>query len=214
MVTLDDTAGDELPSELFLRQDNQPDHLFYQQPRLVTHIDDATIAALTEFYREFLPAGCDLIDLMSSWISHLPEELPLGEVIGHGMNGEELSANPRLSRFVVQDLNENQQLPFESESVDRACIVVSIQYLTQPVSVLKELHRMLRAGGALCIAMSHRCFPTKAILAFHQLNRDDRIALVGEYAARAGFTDIQFIDRSPPHADPLWLITAKKTAGA
>ncbi len=201
---------DELPTALFQRQDNSPDPLFYQQPRLVTHIDDATIENITEFYREFLPPGGDLLDLMSSWISHLPDEINYGSVTGHGMNAEELKANPRLSDYVVQDLNAKPKLPFESERFDRACIVVSIQYLIKPVTVLRDLLRTLRPGGKLCVAMSHRCFPTKAIMAFHQLSPKDRVALVCEYLQRSGFENVEFLDRSPEGADPLWLVIGER----
>jgi len=202
---------DELPAALFQRQDNSPDTHFYQQPRLVTHIDAATIDNITEFYRDFLPAGCDVLDLMSSWISHLPEEISYGSVVGHGMNAEELKANPRLSDSLVQDLNANPQLPFESATFDRACIVVSIQYLIKPVEVLSEVLRTLRPGGKLSVAMSHRCFPTKAILAFHQLSPNDRVALVREYLQRSGFVNVEFLDRSPEGADPLWLVIGERS---
>ncbi len=199
-----------LPPALFQRQDNSPDAQFYAQPRLVTHIDDATINALTSFYEEFLPANCDLLDLMSSWISHLPTDARYNSVTGHGMNAAELAANSRLTERLVQDLNANPVLPFTDKSFDRATIVVSVQYLTEPVAVMQELLRVLRPGGQLCIAMSHRCFPTKAILAFHQLAAQDRAALVQEYLKRAGFTDISYIDRSPEGADPLWLVVGSK----
>ena len=206
------TSGtDELPPALFQRQDNTPDQLFYQQPRLVTHIDDATIDRLTQFYREFLPANTDLLDLMSSWISHLPKEINYRRVAGHGMNAAELEANPRLTEFVVQDLNANPQLPFESEQFDRACIVVSIQYLIKPVEVLGDVLRTLKPGGKLCVAMSHRCFPTKAILAFHQLSPNDRISLVSDYLTRSGFINVEFLDRSPEGADPLWLVIGERS---
>ena len=206
------TSGtDELPPALFQRQDNTPDQLFYQQPRLVTHIDDATIDRLTQFYREFLPANTDLLDLMSSWISHLPKEINYRRVAGHGMNAAELEANPRLTEFVVQDLNANPQLPFESEQFDRACIVVSIQYLIKPVEVLSDVLRTLKPGGKLCVAMSHRCFPTKAILAFHQLSPNDRVALVSDYLTRSGFINVEFLDRSPEGADPLWLVIGERS---
>lgn len=201
---------EELPATMFQRQDNSPDPLFYQQPRLVTHIDDLTIAALTAFYRQFLPAGADVLDLMSSWISHLPEESNFNSVVGHGMNAEELAANPRLSEYLVQDLNATPALPFESERFDRACLVVSIQYLIKPVEVLREVHRTLRPGGKLCVAMSHRCFPTKAIVAFQQLSAADRVALVTEYFQRSGFVEVEYIDRSPEGADPLWLVVGTK----
>jgi SAM-dependent methyltransferase len=199
---------ESLPSALFERADESADELFYQQPRLVTHIDDATIAALTQFYREFLPAGCDLLDLMSSWISHLPEDVAYGRVAGLGMNAEELAANTRLSDYLVHNLNVQPQLPYPPASFDRASIVVSIQYLTRPIEVLTSLHDVLRPAGAICIAMSHRLFPTKAIAAFRQLPPAQRLQLVAGYLNQAGFTDIKFLDRSPPGADPLWLVTA------
>jgi SAM-dependent methyltransferase len=202
--------GAALPAALFQRQDNSPDSQFYLQPRMVTHIDEATINALTEFYEEFLPKDSDLLDLMSSWVSHLPADTPYNSVTGHGMNAEELAANPRLTDSLVQDLNADSVLPFADASFDRATIVVSIQYLIEPVAVMQELLRVLRPGGQLCIAMSHRCFPTKAILAFHQLSAQDRVALVEEYLLRAGFVDIGFIDRSPAAADPLWLVVGSK----
>jgi len=199
-----------LPDALFQRQDQSPDELFYQQARMVTHIDEATINAITEFYREFIPADCDVLDLMSSWISHLPEEVHYQSVTGHGMNEEELAANPRLDSYVVQNLNADPQLPFAQASFDRAMIVVSVQYLINPVAVMAELHRTLRPGGKLCIAMSHRCFPTKAIAAFQQLATKDLLAFITEVLQRGGFDDVEFIDRSPAGADPLWLLVGSK----
>ena len=83
----------------------------YEPPRLVFHIDDSAIAALTGLYRKVLPAGGRLLDLMSSWVSHLPPEVQYAEVIGHGMNAAELAANPRLSSWFVQNLNRDTQLP-------------------------------------------------------------------------------------------------------
>jgi SAM-dependent methyltransferase len=196
------------PAALFRREDESADENFYRQPRFATHIDDATIAALTSFYRDFLPPGCDLLDLMSSWISHLPEDISYHRVAGLGMNAEELAANPRLSDYLVHNLNEQPQLPYPPASFDRACIVVSIQYLTQPIEVLTSLRGVLRPGGALCIAMSHRLFPTKAVAAFRQLPPAQRMQLIAGYLHHAGYSDIEFIDHSPPDADPLWLITA------
>ena len=46
-----------LRQELFRRMDESPDALFYEAPRLVTHIDDPAIAAVTQLYREHFPAG-------------------------------------------------------------------------------------------------------------------------------------------------------------
>lgn len=203
---------DELPADLFKRVDDSDDALFYGQPRLVAHIDDATIAALTGYYGQTLKAGSRVLDLMSSWISHLPDKA-FSLVTGLGMNEEELAANKRLDRRVVHDLNRDPSLPFESARFDAVLIAVSVQYLTQPVPVFREIARVLAPSGRVIVAMSHRCFPTKAVRAFHLLSAPDRIRLVGSYIALAGGFDVpEFVDRSPPGADPLWIVTAVRTA--
>ena len=203
----DGGSAPAFPPQFFEREDESPDSLFYQLPRLVTHIDDATIAALTAFYAEFLPAGARVLDLMSSWVSHLPGTR-FKHVGGLGMNAEELAANPRLDARIVHDLNAEPRLPFADSSFDRAVVAVSVQYLTRPVEVFADLHRVLAADGLVAIAMSHRCFPTKAILAFRALPPQERIQVVGAYLQAAGFVDVNLVDRSPPNADPLWIVTA------
>src|SRR5256886_10344882 len=131
---MDDGLG--LPQGAFAKIDAEDDELFYEPPRLVCHIDDAAIAALTEFYRVVLPAGGVLVDLMSSWVSHLPPGIAYAEVIGHGMNATELAANPRLSRWFVHNLNRDPALPLPDATIDAAMICVPVQYLQQPVAVL------------------------------------------------------------------------------
>jgi SAM-dependent methyltransferase len=204
---------DPLPRDGFARIDPSPDALFYQVPRLVTHIDDATIAALTDYYREVLPAGGAILDLMSSWVSHLPAQVAFARVAGLGMNAGELAANPRLSEWVVQDLNEQPALRYPAESFDAVLNAVSVQYLIRPVEVFAEVRRVLRPGGLSIVAMSHRCFPTKAIRAFHELPREGRLAWVARYHELAGGFDAPArIDRSPRDADPLWIVAARRTA--
>jgi SAM-dependent methyltransferase len=203
------------PPALFARLDESDDAAFYAEPRLVQHIDEATLAALTAWYAEVLAPGADVLDLMSSWVSHLPpaEALPLGRVVGLGMNAAELAANPRLASFDVVDLNTGPRLPYAEASFDAVLCAVSIQYLTQPVAVLREVARVLRPGGRVAIATSHRCFPTKAIRAWHVLSPRDRLALVALYLERAGgFGPAALVDRSPPGADPLWIVTARRVA--
>src|ERR1700690_2064497 len=104
-----DTLG--LPPGAFARLDEDDDAAFSEPARLVTHIDDNAIRVLRGLYREILPAGGVLLDLMSSWVSHLPSDVQYAEVIGHGMNGAELAANPRLGRRFVLDLNRSPRLP-------------------------------------------------------------------------------------------------------
>ena len=200
-----------LPPALFERADETPDSLFYTQPRFVQHIDDATIAALTNYYSEILFAGADVLDLMSSWVSHLPTEPKLGRVAGLGLNEAELARNPRLTERLVHDMNSDPILPYESESFDFVFIAVSIQYLVRPLEAFVEIARVLRPSGQIVVSMSHRCFPTKAIRAFHAFGADERIQLVTEYMVRAkGFSAPDFIDRSPQNADPLWLVCAER----
>src|SRR6266851_6908497 len=180
-----------LPSDAFANLDAGEDELFYEPPRLVLHIDDGAIAALTELYRALLPAGGVLLDLMSSWVSHLPPEIGFAEVIGHGMNAAELAANPRLSRWFVQDLNRDTGLPLDAASVDAAMICVSIQYLQQPVAVLRELARVLRPGAPLVVSFSNRCFWTKAVAIWRELDDDGHAHLVEHYLRHAGFGQIE-----------------------
>ena len=196
----------------FRREDEGPDAQFYAQPRLVTHIDEAAIAAVTQLYREYLPAEGAVLDLMSSWVSHLPADVAFSRVAGLGMNRTELAANPRLDGFVVHDLNRNPRLPFADAEFDGAAICVSIQYLTRPAEVLRDLGRTLAAGGPLVITFSNRCFPTKAVRAW--LQRDDlgHAALVARYLKAArNWTGIEHLDRSPPTGDPLHAIVARRT---
>jgi SAM-dependent methyltransferase len=180
-----------LPQGAFTKLDTEEDEIFYEPPRLVCHIDDGAIAALTEFYRSALPAGGVLLDLMSSWVSHLPPEIDYAEVIGYGMNAAELAANPRLSRWFIQNLNRDPRLPLADDSVDAAMICVSIQYLEQPVAVLREVARVLRPGGALVISFSNRCFWTKAVAIWRALDDDGHAHLVERYLRHAGFEQIE-----------------------
>ena len=199
----------DFPPSFFDRIDTAPDSEFYREPRFVQHIDEATIEALTAWYGEFLFPDADVLDLMSSWVSHYPPEISLGRVAGLGMNAAELAANERLTERCVHDLNALPELPYPASSFDRATIAVSIQYLTRPVETMRSVAETLRPGGCLAIAMSHRLFPTKAIRAFHQLPPAERVRLVGTYLVRGGFEKVAFVDRSPPNADPLWIVTGE-----
>jgi SAM-dependent methyltransferase len=201
----------DFPRGFFDRQDEDDDAGFYTQPRFVVHIDVPTIAALTQAYRELLPPGGAVLDLMSSWVSHLPEEMEFEKVIGLGMNALELERNPRLTRHIVQDLNRQSELPFADASFDAVINAVSLQYLTQPVAVFRSCARVLRPGGVHVIALSHRCFPTKAIRAWHVFPPEQRLQVVRSYFQRAsGYETPVIWDRSPEDADPLWLVWARR----
>jgi hypothetical protein len=203
----------ELPAGAFAKVDGGDDADFYAFPRLVTHIDDAAIAALTAFYRQVLPPGGVLLDLMSSWVSHLPPEIAYGAVIGHGLNAEELAANPRLTRWFVQDFNRDPVLPLEDASLDGAMICVAIQYLQQPAAVLAEVARVLKPGAPLVISFSNRCFPTKAVAVWRALDGSGHERLVAIYLDRAGFAEIEIHRlRDGSRGDPLTVVTGRPRA--
>ena len=203
----------ELPPAFFDRKDEADDAHFYSMPRFVVHIDAETIAALTQVYRELLPRRGAILDLMSSWVSHLPEDEEYTRVAGLGMNALELGQNPRLTDYIVQDLNLQPGLPYETASFDAVVNAVSIQYLTRPVEVFRSCARVLRPGGLHVVALSHRCFPTKAIRAWHVLPAPQRLEVVRTYFNRAGGYDVPtVVDRSPDGADPLWIVMARRTA--
>ena len=185
----DDLPG--LPPGAFDKLDAEEDEYFYEPARLVCHIDDGAIAALTGFYRAVLPASGVLLDLMSSWVSHLPPEIDYAEVIGHGMNAEELASNPRLSRWFVQNLNRDPILPLPGNSIDAAMICVSIQYLQRPVAVLREVARVLQPGAPVVIGFSNRCFWTKAVAVWRALDDAGHAKLVEHYLRQAGFANIE-----------------------
>src|SRR5919107_6408006 len=210
--------GDEtlaqIPEDAFRRTDEAPDEEFYRTPRLVTHIDDGAIAAVTQLYRELFPAGGEILDLMSSWISHLPPEVAYRRVIGLGMNEEELRQNPRLDGYVVQNLNTKPGLPFGEAEFDGAGVSVSIDYLTRPVEVLREVGRVLRVDAPLAITFSNRCFPTKAVEIWHRLDDAGHMQLVEDFFREAGnFEDVRALDRSPRRmfSDPLYAVVGVST---
>ena len=205
-----------IPEDAFRRTDEAPDEEFYRTSRIVTHIDDGAIAAVTQLYRELFPVGGEILDLMSSWVSHLPPEVAYRRVIGLGMNEVELRRNERLASYIVQNLNINPELPFGEAEFDGVGICVSIDYLTRPVEVLREVGRVLKIGGPLIVTFSNRCFPTKAVEIWHQLDDRGHMRLVEEYLRDAGnFANIRSLDRSPRRVfgDPLYAVVAE-SAGA
>jgi SAM-dependent methyltransferase len=134
----------DLPDGFFARMDESDDVHFYAEPRLVTHIDDGAIVAVGELYEELGITG-DVLDLMSSWISHLRQ--PPRTLAVLGMNPSELDANPMATTRVVHDLNADPRLPFDDGSFDDVVCCVSIDYLTRPIEVFRDVSRVLRPGG-------------------------------------------------------------------
>lgn len=186
---MNDAAELGLPGQAFDKQDGGSDLGFYAPPRLVTHIDDAAIVALTALYATLLKPGDHVLDLMSSWVSHLPADLDLN-VVGHGMNEEELAANPRLGHWFVKDLNDDPSLPQPDGAFDAVLVCVGVQYLQRPLAVMREARRVLRPGGLVVASYSNRCFPTKAVAVWRALDMQGQAQLIRLYLDKAGFGEV------------------------
>ena len=198
------------PPGFFARDDETPDPDFYASPRLVTHIDDGAIAAVGELYDE-LGLGGDVLDLMSSWVSHFRTRPRRLTVLG--LNAAELDANLQADERVVQDLNADPRLPFADASFDAVVNCVSVDYLVRPVEVLAEVARVLRPGGLSVCTFSNRCFPTKAVRGWLAVREQDRPELVAEYHRQAGGFDepvVQQRVRGTWRSDPLWAVWARR----
>ena len=207
------TPAEILAPEYYRRADESDDARFYVAPRLVAHIDDTAITATTELYREILPPDADVLDLMSSYYSHLPE--PRADVVRHvwalGMNADEMAHNPQLDEYLVQNLNRNPTLPYAAASFDAALCAVSVQYLQRPIAVFAEVSRVLRPGGVFAVTFSNRCFPTKAVAVWTGTSDAQHLELVRAYlTAAGGFARVAASQRNRRGGDPLYAVTAYK----
>ncbi len=178
------------------KMDDGNDTEFYSFPRFVTHVDEGFIDQLTQLYRDRLKPNTRIFDMMSSWVSHLPEEIEFAHVEGHGMNEDELARNPRLNHYFVQNLNENPKVPLKDEDFDAVLNCVSVQYLQYPEGVFSEIHRILKPGGIAIISFSNRMFFQKAIAAWRDGTEASRVELVKSYFQSVpGFSPPELIVR-------------------
>lgn len=188
-----------LQSNQRTKLDETEDTLFYSFPRFVTHVDAGFLDQLTQLYRERLTPHTRILDMMSSHVSHLPDDMEFAHVEGHGMNEQELARNPRLNHYFVQDLNKNPQLPLPDQEFDAVLNCVSIQYLQYPDAVFQEIHRILKPGGIAIISFSNRMFFQKAIAAWRDGTEASRVQLVKRYFQSVpGFGTPEVIARSSP----------------
>ncbi len=198
--------------EHFERVDEAVDEEFYRQPRLVVHIDEGAIAAARDIYGSLLPPHGRILDLMSSWRSHLPQDSAYETVVGLGMNADEMAANPQLNDYVVHNLNTDPRLPFADGAFDAAINTVSVQYLTRPVEVFTEVYRVLRPGAVHIVTFSNRCFPTKAVRLWRALDDEGHAQLVAAYfRSSADWTGLRAVYCNPyTDGDPLYAVYARK----
>ncbi len=207
-----------MPPDFFRRIDDSDDELFYSTPRLVVHIDDGGIAKVSDIYARLLPQGGAILDLMSSWRSHLPAHLRPARVVGLGMNQPEMENNPALTEIVLHNLNRTARLPFDDAEFDGAVVTVSVQYMTQPIRTFAEVGRVLKPGAPFVVTYSNRMFPTKAVAIWQNLDDYDRSKLIGRYFIESGmFENMDFIDQSAPTtpmSDPIWAVVGYRTREA
>jgi hypothetical protein len=187
-----DLPTDFWSDQPFTRRDPRPDLEFYRDPRLVDHLDRVAIAQIRGLYGRLIPPRSRILDLMSSWHSHLPESLADGSVVGLGLNRVELEANPALDDRLVQDLNQEGRLPFPDGDFDAVVCTASVEYLVEPFAVLREVARVLRPGGVFVVTVSNRWFPPKAIAIWEGIHEFERPGLILEYFAESGaFRDLE-----------------------
>ena len=199
------------PPGFFDRVDESPDSLFYAPDRLVTHIDDAAIAAVGALYDELSLTG-EVLDICSSWISHFPT--PPRRLVAMGMNEAELRANEMASTWIVKDLNTDPVLPFDAGSFDAVTCCVSVDYLTRPLDVFAEVARVLRPGAPFVVTFSNRCFPTKAIRGWLSTDGEGHCAIVANYVELTdGFDEPLAQLRNPgARTDPLYAVVARRSS--
>jgi SAM-dependent methyltransferase len=186
------------------------------EPPRLTHIDDAAIAAITDLYREILPEGGSILDVMSNWVSHLPPEISYSRVVGIGGNACELAENPFLDEWRIQDLNRDPRLPFAGGDFDGATLCVAVQQLTRPRDVFREIGRVLKPGAPLVVTFSERCRPTRPIGCWCLLDDAGHLCLIARHFADAGnWADIRCLDRTPPGGkDPLYAVIGRSLGAA
>jgi SAM-dependent methyltransferase len=203
-----------LRSEFCRRMDESDDELFYEYPRFVVHIDDRAIADVGEIYERLLPKKGEILDLMSSWRSHLPQTLEPKRVVGLGLNRTEMEDNPALTDIVIHNVNRNPRLPFDDASFDGAVMTVSVQYLIHPIEMFADVARVLRPNGPFIVTFSNRMFPTKAIALWQMASEQQRPEIVKRYFAEPGiFERIELIDhsrRAGVPSDPIWAVVGYK----
>jgi SAM-dependent methyltransferase len=179
-------------------------------------IDEAAIAAITDLHREIFPPGGAILDLMSGWVSHLPPEVPYARVVGVGANACILAENPFLDEWRVQDLNQEARLPFAAAEFDGAALCASIQQLTRPGELIRDVGRVLKPGAPLVVAFSRRCLPAPAIGCWCLLDDTGHLCLVAQHFAQAGnWADIRCLDRTPPGGgDPVYAVVGRSLGEA
>lgn len=178
------------------RDDETPDADFYTKPRFVDHLDSYALETVERFYGRLIPPGSSILDLMAGPDSHLRSVRDPTTVVGLGLNRTELEANPVLSQHVIHDLNSDPLLPFPDNHFDAVVNTVSVDYLTQPLEVFREVSRVLKPDGLFIVVFSNRMFPPKAVNLWKRSTEKQRVELVRRFFNLSGRFRIQGYEES------------------
>lgn len=214
---------DFFPPEDFARDDESPDAAFYRKPRFVHHLDSLALSTVEGLYVRLIPKGAAILDLMAGPDSHVASECEAASVIGLGMNSEELEANGSLSQKIVHDVNADPELPFPDDAFDVVINTVSVDYLTRPVEVFRNVGRVLKPDGRFIVVFSNRMFPPKAVRIWRRSTENQRVDLVKRYLTLAGnlWMEGNFESKNKPRprddkyysfgipSDPIYAVWAK-----
>ena len=209
------------------RLDSSNDALFYQDARFVEHVDEGAVKLMAQYiarvWQTTQPSA--VLDLCASHVSHFPPTDTSStrsspqRVAGLGMNAQELQANPVLTEWVVQDLNVNPQLPYSENSFDLLFCQLSIDYLTKPLQVCREMARVLKPGGSCHILFSNRLFLQKAVALWTGADDIDHTFTVASYLHFGGepsswesisSRDLSVRKNGRVVGDPMYVVTATK----
>jgi SAM-dependent methyltransferase len=212
----------------FSRLDESDDAEFYSKDRFVSHLDSLALATVEKLIETLVveenPA---ILDLMAGWDSHLPDSLRASEVLGLGLNENELRKNKTLSEAVIHDINKDPRLPFPDNRFDVVINTVSVDYMTKPAQVFKEVGRVLKPGGLFLVIFSNRMFPEKAVKVWREAGEEERVLLVEDFFREAGAFEraAVFLSKGKPRpkddkyahlgipSDPIYAVYADKKGG-
>ena len=157
-------------------------------------------------------------------------------MLGLGMNEGEMGANGLMNvrsgrgdgdgegevekgekvarRWAIRDLNVEPEvvLPDNKGELDASTCVVSVDYLTRPVEVLRSLRGVTNEGGSVHLVVSNRCFPTKAVGRWLRVSEEKRLEMVGDYLWWSGWREIEVVvvvEQGSWMKDPLWVVRGR-----
>ena len=175
--------------------DESNDENFYSNPKFVYHLDSNFRNYLSSVYKNEIKDYSTVLDLMSSWDSYLPSGKKYKQVIGHGLNREELEKNNILNSFWIQNFNLNQKLPLDNKSFDYCLMVAAWQYLQYPEALTKEISRTLSDGGKILVSFSNRAFWHKAPNIWTASTEEGRLKYVRKVLIGNGFKEPRIIKK-------------------